>query len=162
MNRILLYLLFFTFLIGANFSSAQQANGQLPVVFQIGEHEPQYEQLLSDNTEMLLSVCDYDMKKAFLSWNELLIEMENYSKDIAFDLRGTKFWVNIFFSPEGKINHIAYYLKPKSRNINKAELSAFLKSFAKRYQISVSHDKLFYHAGQASFPLLSQVKPLQN
>ncbi len=124
----------------------------LPKVFLIGEYEEQYSLLYETYHDILLSVCHDDMNLAFSKWMDMLSEMETYAQHINFDLRGVKVWLKVFWSTTGKIDHISYYLKPNSRNIETADLSAFLSSFMNHYQLPINSVVRFTHNGSAAFP----------
>ncbi len=136
-----------TFLIG----NAQQ----LPKVFLLGEYEKGFDELTKKHTDMLLTVCNDDMTEAFAKWQDMLISMEAHAQDVSYDLKGSKMWFNIFWSPDGRINHIAYYLKPNSRNLDQDKLKLFLISFMNQYNLPISYNKNFSHYGSASFPMVT-------
>ncbi len=124
----------------------------LPKVFLIGEYEEQYSLLYETYNDILLSVCHDDMNLAFDKWMDMISEMESYAGQINFELRGVKIWLKVFWSATGSIEHISYYLKPNSRNIDTAELSAFLSSFMNHYQLPIKSGVRFTHNGSAAFP----------
>jgi len=124
----------------------------LPKVFLIGEYEEQYGLLYETYHAILLSVCHDDMNLAFDKWMDMITEMEAYANQINFELRGVKVWLKVFWSSAGSIEHISYYLKPNSRNIDTAELSAFLSSFMNHYQLPIRSGVRFTHNGSAAFP----------
>ena len=124
----------------------------LPKVFLIGEYEEQYGLLYETYHDILLTVCHDDMNLAFDKWMDMLTEMEAYSDQIDFELRGIKVWLKVFWNATGTIQHISYYLKPNSRNIDIAELSAFLSSFMNHYQLPIKTEVNFTHNGSAAFP----------
>lgn len=124
----------------------------LPKVFIIGEYERQYEELMEEHNTLLLTACDNDMNVAFEKWQEMLVGMEEQAELIDYDLKGIKMWLNIFWEGDGSIKHIAYYLKPNSRNVDTDKLSMFFINFINHYQFPVSTRKKFAHYGMASFP----------
>ncbi len=130
-----------------------QADTILPKVFLIGDYESQYEQALIEHETLLLTACEFSMDLAYDKWMSMLREMEAYANDINFDLKGTKLWLNVFWEKDGTLKHVAYYLKPISRNIDTAELSAFFSSFMNNYTFPLVTDKRYSHYGSASFPL---------
>lgn len=144
--------LFFTSAYAVNNNVLHQDN-KLPKVFVIGEHEGAYNQLLLDYETLLLAACDDDMALAYDKWMGMMRDMEAYSEKINFDLKGTKFWLNVFWENDGTIKHIAYYLKPNSRNIDPLELNAFLASFIKNYKFALTTEMKYSHYGGAAFPL---------
>jgi len=128
---------------------------QLPKVFLLGEHEAGFDELTKKHSDMLLTVCDDNMNVAFTKWQDMLINMETYAEELSYDIKGSKMWLNIFWSPEGRIKHIAYYLKPNSRNLDQDKLKLFLISFMNHYNLPISYNKSFSHYGSASFPMIS-------
>ena len=145
------------------FSQPESVNDQigdtssLPDVFLIGEYESAYEQLVQSSGDMLLTVCDDSMDKAFNKWNIMLFEMQSYAEELNFDLKGIKIWINVFWAEDGTIRHIVYYPKPNSKHINYHELTAFFKNFKKVYKLPIQHDSRFSHYGIASFPTFAKI-----
>jgi len=130
----------------------------LPPVFLIGEYENQYNELITDYETLLFTVCDFDMDVAFSKWQSMLKEMDTFAKANNLDLDGVKVWLNVFLKPNGEITHLAYYLKPMSKNIETLELSAFFKEFIKDYRFPLLAKGNYSHYGTASFP----VHPIRN
>ncbi len=128
---------------------AQEA---MPKVFLMGENEKGYEKLTQDYSQSLLEVCDNNMETAFGKWLDMVKDMEQYAQKIRFDLKGVKLRLHVFWAPDGKVDHIGYLLRSDSRNINTAELSAFLSSFMNRYKLNQTSDKKFSHYTGATFP----------
>jgi len=128
---------------------------QLPKVFLLGEYEQGFDELTKKHGDMLLTVCNDNMTEAFTKWQDMLISMEAHAQEMSFDLKGSKMWFNVFWSPEGRIKHIAYYLKPNSRNLDQEKLKLFLISFMNQYNLPISYNKNFSHYGSASFPMVS-------
>ena len=126
----------------------------LPKVFIIGEHENQFETLARDHSTMLLTVCNDDIDVAYDRWLGMLKEMEHYATYIDYDLKGVKMWLNVFYEPNGKVKHIAYYLKPNSKNVKTDELTAFFSSFMNHYTFPLVADKRYSHYGSATFPTM--------
>ncbi|NND31617.1 MAG: hypothetical protein HKN76_03430 [Saprospiraceae bacterium] len=124
----------------------------LPKVFQIGEYEDQYGLLYETYHDILLTVCHDDMNLAFGKWMDMIAEMEAYAESIDFDLKGVKIWLKVFWDSDGTIQHLSFYRKPNSINIDPAELSAFLSSFMNRYQMPIKTNLKYTHNGSAQFP----------
>lgn len=131
---------------------------EIPVVFLIGEHEEQYEEMISEYQELLLTVCDNSMDKAYDKWLEMLVQMEDYADSLDYDIKGVKIWINVFWDKEGIIDHIVYYPKPNSRNMDFDKLSSFFKDFTKVYQMNIEANAGFSHYGSASFPSFAKKK----
>ncbi len=131
---------------------SQGQKTQLPKVFLIGEFSQEFEEMSVSYRSNLLSVTDFDMEAAYDKWVSMLQEMEAYAEQINFDIKGVKLWVKVFWEPDGSIKHIAYYLKPKSRNIDTEELTAFFSSFINNYRFPLVTSKRYTHYGSAAFP----------
>jgi len=130
----------------------------LPPVFLIGEYENQYNELIDDYETLLFTVCDFDMDVAFSKWQSMLKEMSSFAATNDVDLDGVKIWLNVFLQKNGEISHLAYYLKPMSKNIDDLELRAFFKEFIKSYRFPLLAKSNYSHYGTASFP----VHPIRN
>ncbi len=127
----------------------------LPKVFLIGQYSEEFETASEEYRLQLLEACNHDIDLAFGKWIDLLLKMEEYANMLEYDIKGVKMWIKVFWNEEGGIDHIAYYLKPKSRNISIDELSAFFMSFINHYQFPLTADDKFSHYGSAQFPILS-------
>jgi len=138
-------------------SGIMQADTLLPTVFLIGEFETQYTDAIQNYETLLITACDNDMDEAYTKWVSMLEEMEAYSEEIDFDLKGLKGWFNIFWEPNGQISHFAYYLRPVSKNLDLEELNAFFNSFIKNYRFPLVYDKKYSHYGTASFPVFAKI-----
>lgn len=133
----------------------------LPVIFQLGEFEPQMDDESRVHKTQLLTACDYDIELAYGKWISMIKEMEAYSNRIAFDINGVKVWLNVFYEKNGQIGHIGYYLKPNSRNVDRDEFAAFLKSFVNNYSFPHTFEKPFSHYGSAGFPTAAYESPVR-
>ena len=125
----------------------------LPKVFIIGEHEEEFNNLTLSYQTLLLTACDENMDMAYNKWLSMLQELEAFSEISNFDLKGTKMWINVFWEKDGTISHIAYHLKPQSKNIDTRFLTAFLAEFAKNYRFPLVHVDKYSHYGTANFPV---------
>ncbi len=137
----------------------------LPSVFLIGENEGQFEELNLDYQVMLLSACENNMDVAYDKWLGLLMQMESFAEVNKFDLKGLKCWLNIFWEKDGSIKHIAYYLKPNSKNVDLRYLTTFFEEFMKTYTFPLVSDTRYSHYGSASFPTFQRrekVVPVPN
>ena len=140
------------------FSSIEQDSlNALPKVFLLGNHEVAYEKLSGEGTS-LLAVCKDDVIAAHGKWNSLLKEMEAHAEMINYDIKGVKMWLHVFWDNNGKIDNIAFYLKPNSRNVKTEEMTAFLTDFVNNYRLPAQHDERFSHYSGAAFPTLNWKK----
>jgi hypothetical protein len=128
----------------------------LPRVFMIGEYEKPYEKMSSVYSRLLLNVYHDDIDKAFSAWTSVLISMEDYAREVSFNLNGLKLWMNVFFNVDGSIQHIVYYPKPNSRNMQFDQLTNFLISFCNVYQFKDPIPNRCSHFGSASFPTFAK------
>lgn len=136
---------------GSNNIPAYQG-AQLPKVFLIGEYSEEFENMSMEYKSNLMKACEYDMDVAFQKWMSMLQEMEAYADQIEYDIKGVKIWMKVFWKNDGSIKHIAYYLKPRSRNTDTEELSAFFSSFMNNYRFPLISKEKYSHYGSAAFP----------
>ena len=131
-----------------------------PKVFIIGDYEKQYQDLLAEHDMLLLTACDNDMNVAFEKWQGMLLAMEEHAEAINYDLKGLKMWLNIFWDEDGAVNHIAYYLKPNSRNADTEKLTMYFTDFMNNYRFPLIVGEKFSHYGMAGFPtFIKRPKP---
>ena len=155
MKKLLLYLVL---MIASSLSVHGQASQDeieepLPKVFLIGEYEERYGELYEEYHDILLSVCNDNMNLAFDRWMDMIGEMEAYAQSIDFDINGVKVWLKLFWDQDGTIDHLSFFLKPDSRNVDYAELSAFFSSFMNHYKLPLQAQVKFTHNGSAQFPV---------
>lgn len=153
------YILLICLLANASVAFSQQktnSDSKPPTVFFIGEDEKNYENLVEKYNIMLFSVCDNNMEVAFDHWASLLKEIEQYSEKSNLDIKGVKLWLNVFYSKDGKIEHIVFYPKPNSKNMNYDQVKAMLQGFAASYHSPLKHTTGFSHYGSAAFPILNK------
>ncbi|MBT8233956.1 MAG: hypothetical protein HKO66_11740 [Saprospiraceae bacterium] len=124
----------------------------LPRVFLIGEHDTEYEKLVTDCNKPLFSVCNESMDQAYKAWLTVLKDIEDYAIADTFDIKGVKVWINVFWEQDGSIKHITYFPKPNSKNIDYDDFSKMLVSFADQYKFLKTYSGCFSHYGSASFP----------
>jgi len=55
--------------------------------------------------------------------------------------------------------HIGFYLKPNSKNLDRKEFAAFLKSFVNNYSFPHTFNEPFSHYGSAGFPTAAYEVP---
>ena len=129
----------------------------LPKVFLIGEHEEDYEKMIQSYNNLLLTVCDNSMDEAYAKWSEMLMQIEQYADSLDYDIKGVKIWINIFWNNQGRIEHIVYYPKPNSKNMDFDRFTIFLSEFISLYQMKIETNTRFSHYGSASFPTHSGI-----
>ncbi len=131
------------------FSMAQDS---LPQVFMIGDHELEYESLVVECSDILLSVCDDSMEEAYEHWLLMLHDIEKFAVEQNIEIRGTKLWLNAFWNTDGSIKNLVFYPKPNCRNIDFDELTAFFNDFISDYSFTKVNNTCFSHYGSATFP----------
>lgn len=139
----------FVFLVAV--TTFTQANAQK--VFFIGDDTSAYESTMKECPATLLSVSGNNMSQANFLWQDVLVAIQNKAAKEDFPLNGIKFWANIFFKKNGKIELLGFYPMPSSKNMDFEDLKPFLKSFAKEYKLPKEHSTCFSHYGRASFPI---------
>lgn len=130
----------------------------LPKVFLIGEYAEEFETASEDYRLQLLDACDQDMGVAFDKWLGMLEEMENFAELIDFDIKSVRMWLKVFWGKDGKIDHIAYYLKPNSKNVDVNMLTAFFQTFMESYTFPLAAGEKYSHYGSASFPTIMRYR----
>lgn len=130
---------------------ADQSTG-IPEVFLIGQYEDSYPELSQQHPEALLSIYGDNLDLAYKGWSEFLMDIEDYATELAFDIKGAKIWLNVYFNADGTIANLAFYPKPNSRNIEKEHLVAFFKSFVRQYKYPEVAEQGYQHNASASFP----------
>lgn len=131
-------------------NSAQPA---LPTVFLLGEYENQYEGIVP-GYQSLLEACDNDMNIAFEKLMSMMQEMEAYAGMTGYDLKGVNAWMHFFWREDGSIEHIGFYLKPNSKNVNTDGLKNFLNAFTQQYKFPLKTTRKYAHYSSFSFPVM--------
>jgi hypothetical protein len=149
--KIYIHIIFLVFGIGT-LIQAQSKIDTLPSVFLIGEYESSYNKMLSNQPDLLMSVCDDNMDIAYKNWLDFLVEIEKYAISQDVNINGVKMWINVFWNEDGTVKHIAYYPKPNSINMDYEYISVLFRNFIRTYHSDLRNDKLFCHYGSASFP----------
>ncbi len=126
----------------------------LPVVFDLDDHENQYEGMKT-NYGSLLDVCQGDMSAGRSKIISMMKEMEGYAASVGYDLKDINAWMHFFFRPDGSIEHIGFHLKPQSKNINLEDFKAFLAGFTREYKFPVAASAKFAQFCSFSFPLVN-------
>jgi len=140
---------------GADTNAWQQE--MYPTVFLINDHSNAFEALSRSYNTPLINACEDDLETAFYKWKDMMIALENFSKSEGYDIRGIKMWIKIFWAADGSLEHIAYFLKPHSRNVSTEELSDFFQSFMATYRLPIDVERSFSHYGSVSFPTYYQL-----
>jgi hypothetical protein len=128
------------------------SKSDVPKVFLISEDDQAYGDLVSSTPNLLLQVCNNSMEEAYKKWVYMLADIEDSAEAKGFDIKGLKIWINVFWNMDGTIEHIVYYPKPNSKNIEYSEFTNFLNDFSKDYQLDIKSSSNFVHYGSASFP----------
>lgn len=123
-----------------------------PAVLIIGDDPDTFESLSGIYKTNLLTACRNNMDLAFSNWMEMMMKIEAYAEKTEFDINGTKMWIKFFWGSDGTIEHIAYHLKPNSRNADLRNLTEFFERFMKAYKFPISFDANYSHYASASFP----------
>ncbi len=140
------------------------AKGQelrLPTVFRLGEYESSYRLLLKRHPSTLIEVVDNDLDYAYKIWQSVLIDIEDAADREGVDLNGVRLYLNIFWTADGRIGHIAYFIKPNSRRIAEAEIVGILSKVIGTRTLRASAEQAFVHFGSASFPLVYVSRPVE-
>ena len=148
-----LFTLLFAPLFAQSFQDSNSGSTSMPDVFLLGEYASQYEGMMPGYAP-LLDVCGGDMQVAHQKLMSMMKEMEAFARVLDYDLRGVKAWMHFFFDKDGSIRHIGFYLKPGSRNVDRAELETFLRRFSGQYRFPLTSQMPFSHYSSFSFPVL--------
>jgi len=152
----------FTFLLLGFFTKISAQDIEMPSVFLIGEYDNAFEQLGPECKDILLSVCEDSMEKAYTNWISMLSEIQQFAEEKEYDINGIKIWMNTYWNPDGTIKHIVYYPKPNSRNTDFDALTVFLGEFIEDHRLPLTHTSCFSHYGSASFPVYRKVYPKED
>lgn len=128
----------------------------IPDVFLLGEYEDKYENLVNHCSNQLLSISDNSIEDATRNWLQFLNDIEKFANKNDFDINGVKIWLSVFWNADGTIGHIAYYPKPKSRNIDYMKFTQLLRIFRVKYKMPVKAETCFTHNGIATFPSFAE------
>lgn len=128
-----------------------------PQVFLIA-NEKAFSQISHKYETQLLMACDDDMIKAYESWMHMLKSIEEHAEEYGFEIRGVKMWLKAFWNEEGMLDHVAYYLKPNSRNVHQDDMDAFFRSFCAVYKLPIDVETKISHYASAAFPTFYKYK----
>ena len=135
----------------------QPKSKALPTVFVLGDHEASYETLVEGYQRSLLEACACGQEEAFSKWIGMLNELDVYARKQNVDIRGVKLWLHVFFLPDGSIEHVAYHLRPNSRQLDDATLAPLLEGFAGQYIFPVTGEEGFAHYSTGAFPVFGEL-----
>lgn len=128
---------------------------QRPRVFIIHENELLFDELGREYETLMLAACDNDIKKAEREWSRMLVEMQRYAAlwNYYDELKGVKIWLKVFCNKRGRIQHIAYALKPSSKAIDTELFSRFLERFMQIHRMNIRSKSKYSNYTSVSFPL---------
>lgn len=156
--KLLLIFMIFCMSIYAGKVSGQNSKNDLPQVFFIGEYQKEYDELINDHSDVLLTACNNSMEIAYEHWVDLMNKMEVYLEKNHLDIKGVKIWANVFWTKEGKIRHFAFYPKPNSKNIDYDKMKELVKSFLTQYSRNFPVRTAGYsHYGTGTFPVYAKL-----
>lgn len=121
----------------------------------LGEFSEQYEETMP-GYQTLLDASGGDMESAFGKLTSMMKEMEAYASMTGFDLNGINTWMHIFWRKDGSIKHIAFHLKPNSRNVNTEKFKSFLTDFVHNYKFPLTTQVQYSHYSSFSFPIVNK------
>ena len=151
--RRIVYFLGFVFWTGLSFAQDESVRSEeLPQVFIIGEFEHDYEKMVLECDDHLLSVCDGSMDMAYNVWLHMISNLEQFASEKSFDINGTKLWLTAYWNKDGTIKHLVYYPKPNSKNMDFQKLTGFFTEFTGVYKLPLESESCFSHYGSATFP----------
>ncbi|GIV31482.1 MAG: hypothetical protein KatS3mg029_0833 [Saprospiraceae bacterium] len=130
----------------------------LPVAYLIGEHEQAHASLTAAATP-LLDVCNGNVEEAWRQWRYFLSALESHAQSQDLDLRGVKLWLHVFWSADGRVQHMAFYLKPNSKAISTDLLRRFFSDFASRFRQPLEFESSYQLYTTVSFPVFVQASP---
>lgn len=142
-------------LMGSLFGAKAQ---QLPTVVNLTAQDSLVEVLNQQYPASLLVASDTSLSKMRATWEDMLIQLEQLSKQEKVDLRGVRLWLKVYWGTDGRIEHLAYQLQPRSLNISHVELQALLRYFVQQYRPALRYKADFAHQTAVSFPTFLQPK----
>jgi len=127
---------------------------ELPGILLMGDHAEEFS-LVKSRSISLLEVCGANLEIAYSKWMHMVEEMDLEAAKQNFDLKGVKIWLNVIWNQDGSIQHLAFFLKPGSRQIDISGLNDFLAYFKGTYRMPIQSAGDFTHYGSAAFPASS-------
>ncbi len=135
---------------------------QLPTVFRIGQYESSYQLLLRKHAATLIEVVDNDLEQAHRVWQNVLLDIEEEAAVEEVDFDGVRLYLNVFWTAEGRIAHIAYFIKPNSKRIADEEVVGVLSKVIGTQTLRTNAKRAFVHFGSASFPITTIPRPMEH
>lgn len=126
-----------------------------PRVFLIDENELLFEELSEEYKTLMIAACKNDINLASREWLKTLISMQAYAARWEYydAMIGVKIWIKVFCDKRGRIQHIAYAVKPGSRNVDTQVFSAFLERFLRVHRMDIRSKSKFSHYTSVTFPV---------
>ena len=155
-NIFILFLLITCAISGLQAQIAESKTNTIQKIFQLGEDENIYDELVKGYPLSLLEASNNDVKVAFDKWIGVLEDMQNYADKIRYNIKGVKLRLHVFWNENGSIDHLGYLLREDSKNVNDAELKAFLKTFVSRSQMDIESVRKYSFYTTATFPVYAE------
>ncbi len=129
----------------------------LPTVFLLGEYEANYDELVQTYPLSMLEACACSKEDAFSKWIGMLNELDIYARKQNVDIRGVKLWLHVFYNADGSVKHIAYHLRPNSRQLDAEVIVPLLEGFARQYRFPITGDQGYAHYSTGAFPVFGDL-----
>lgn len=155
-NFFILFLLITCVISDLQGQIAESKTNTIPKIFQLGEDEKIYDELVKGYPLSLLEASNNDVKVAFNKWIKVLEDMEGFAQKIRYDIKGVKLRLHVFWNENGLIDHLGYLLREDSKNVNDAELKAFLKTFVNRSKMDIESVRKYSFYTTATFPVYAE------
>ena len=135
-------------------SNKHLSTSTVPTAFVIGQYPNTFETLNKKYSTLLLKACEDDINKAFATWKNLMSEIAIFATKNDVNVNGVKMWIKVFWSADGQIEHIAYNLKPESKNVDLTILTDMLEKFVLSNETKLeANESGFSHYGSISYPI---------
>ena len=97
-NIFILFLLITCAISGLQAQIAESKTNTIPKIFQLGEDENIYDELVKGYPLSLLEASNNDVKVAFDKWIGVLEDMQNYADKIRYNIKGVKLRLHVFWN----------------------------------------------------------------
>ncbi len=134
----------------------------LPTVFVLGEYESSYDELVQTYPQSMLEACACSKEDAFAKWIGMLNEFDIYARKQNVDIRGVKLWLHVFYNNDGSVKHIAYHLRPNSRQLDADVIAPLLEGFARQYRFPITGNQGYAHYSTGAFPVFGELTGSSN